>query len=72
MPMRGISVTDQRVKFIKSVREDGLSISAACRAFNISRPTGYEILRRFDKSGINGLVDHSKAPLSNPVYLTRS
>jgi transposase InsO family protein len=64
--MKGISVTDQRVKFIKSVREDGLSIAAACRAFNISRPTGYEILRRFDKSGINGLVDHSKAPLSNP------
>jgi len=70
--MRGISVTDQRVKFIKSVREDGLSISAACRAFNISRPTGYEILRRFDKSGINGLVDHSKAPLSNPRTISMS
>jgi len=66
VPMRGMSVTDQRLLFAMSVRVDGLSISTACRSFNISRPTGYEILRRFDELGAGGLVDHSKAPLSNP------
>jgi transposase InsO family protein len=63
--MKGMSVTDQRLSFIKAIKTDGLSMSAACRSFNISRPTGYEILRRFDEQGVEGLSDLSRAPKSN-------
>jgi len=66
LPMKGMSLLDQRLLFIGSIRVDGLSISAACRSFNISRPTGYELLRRFDEDGDAGLVERSRAPLTNP------
>lgn len=64
--MKGMSVLDQRVLFVRSVRVDGLSISAACRSFNISRPTGYELLKRFDEVGDAGLIERSRVPRTNP------
>jgi transposase InsO family protein len=64
--MKGCSVLDQRLMFVTSVRSDGLSIAAACLSFGISRPTGYEYLRRYDEHGAQGLIDMSRAPRSNP------
>jgi transposase InsO family protein len=64
--MKGMSVLDQRLLFVRSIRVDRLSISAACRSFSISRPTGYELLRRFDEAGDVGLIERSRAPRTNP------
>lgn len=66
MPMKGMSVVDQRISFVISIRVGGQSIASACRSFNISRPTGYDYLRRYDESGVDGLIDQSRAPLTNP------
>ena len=37
-----------------------------CAEFEISRPTGYEWLRRYRASGIAGVVEKSRRPLSSP------
>src|ERR1039457_5177231 len=66
MPMKGVSVLDQRMSFVKSIEVDGLNHSEACRLFGISRPTGYALLGRYDLYGVNGLVDRSRAPQNSP------
>jgi transposase len=60
--MKELTVPDQRLLFVQAVQRDGLSITAACRHFAISRVTGYKILRRFEEHGAAGLSDHSRAP----------
>jgi len=58
-------MSDQRLSFVRAVRYEGMSVSSACRHFKISRPTGYEILRRYDEFDLDGLIDRSRAPLGN-------
>jgi putative transposase len=55
-------VADLRLAFVRCIEDDGLSIAEACRAFEISRPTGYKILSRYDAAGVAGLLDRSRAP----------
>jgi transposase InsO family protein len=38
----------------------------ACEEFQISRPTGYEWLRRYQAGGIAGMVEKSRRPLHSP------
>ena len=54
-------VEDQRKKFCKLVLNDELNIAEACRCFNISRPTGYHWLERYQKEGDEGLKNQSTA-----------
>jgi transposase InsO family protein len=63
--MKGLSVKDQRLLFAQSVRIEGLTIASACRNFEISRPTGYGILRKYDEFGSEGLEDLSRRPHRN-------
>lgn len=58
-------MADRRLLFIRSL-DEGLSMSDACRAFGISRPTGYKILSRFEHDGVAGLFDRSRAPHNHP------
>ena len=37
-----------------------------CEEFEISRPTGYEWLRRYEKGGIAGVVEKSRRPEHSP------
>jgi len=41
-------------------------MSDLCRSFGISRNTGYELLKRFEKYGFDGVRDRSRAPRSHP------
>jgi transposase InsO family protein len=57
---------EQRLKFVIRVREEDTAIAKACREFNISRPTGYKWLRRYDEKGLDGLKDQSRVPETIP------
>jgi transposase InsO family protein len=66
MPWKETCVLDQRVKFIAEAIEQSLPFAALCRAYGISRETGYEYLRRYETEGPAGLHDHSRAPKTHP------
>ena len=59
------SVRDRRVEFVMRASR-GESISALCREYEISRPTGYLWLRRFQKDGVAGIEEQSHRPHSSP------
>lgn len=46
---------EQKVEFICEWRTQKYSISELCRAFNISRPTAYKLIHRYQSYGIEGL-----------------
>jgi putative transposase len=61
VPWKECSLIDERLKFIARLL-DGEQMSAVCRKFNISRKTGYKLLRRYRSSGLHGLTDRSLRP----------
>ncbi len=61
MPWRECNRMDERLKFIARLL-DGEKMSALCREFGISRPTGYKIFNRYKDFGVNGLEDRSRRP----------
>jgi len=52
---------DERLKFIARLL-DGEKMAVVCRAFGISRKTGYKILTRYNEIGLDGLTDRSRRP----------
>ena len=66
MPWRNETVVDQRVQFVIRARSGEETITALCREFEISRPTGYLWLQRYQQAGVMGLHDRSHAPLHFP------
>ena len=52
---------DERLKFIARLL-DGEKMAVVCRAFGISRKTGYKILTRYNAIGLDGLTDRSRRP----------
>src|SRR5277367_1826539 len=61
----GKSVRDQRVEFVIRAK-GGEGLSALCREFGISRPTGYLWLRRFRQCGVAGIEERSRRPHRSP------
>lgn len=71
MPWSVSSVVERRMEFCAEVLEHGVSVSAACRAFEISRKTGYKWLGRYLERGAGGLMDRSRRPQHSPNRLSR-
>ena len=66
MPWRTETVMDQRVEFVIRARRGKETLVALCREFEISRPTGYLWLQRYQQGGVTGLSDRSHAPWHVP------
>ena len=67
MPWRTESVMDQRVEFVLRARGGEETMAKLCREYEISRPTGYLWLRRYQSAGsVKGLAEHSRRPLRSP------
>jgi hypothetical protein len=66
--VRGLK--DAQVEFVLVAVEVDTNMSAACREFGISRKTGYQGLRRYKASGLEGLEDLSRRPRSSPLQLS--
>jgi len=52
--------------FVVEQERRELSVAALCRAYGISRKTGYKWLARYQTAGAAGLSDRSRAPRSHP------
>jgi len=57
---------EQKVEFICEWRTGKYSVTELCRAFGISRPTAYKMIRRYEKFGIEGLKERKSSPKSHP------
>lgn len=62
-----VDVKEQRVRFVVSAKRGDKGMRALCEEFSISRPTGYEWLRRYTASGIAGVVEKSRRPRKSPT-----
>jgi len=52
---------DERLRFVARL-QDGETMAALCREFDISRTTGYKIYNRYKDCGLQGLTDRSRRP----------
>jgi transposase InsO family protein len=67
MPWLETDVRDRRIEFVKAVRTPDAKMARVCRAFGISRKTGYKWLQRDDAShSVVALTDRSRRPLTSP------
>lgn len=66
MGWRGVTVMDQRVRFISEYLDGYFQLSEICRQFEISRKTGYKWIKRYETFGAEGLADRSRRPLNCP------
>jgi len=62
MPWKECTVIDERLRFVARVL-DGEPMSEVCRAFGVSRKTGYKIFNRYKDHGLEGLTDRSRRPV---------
>jgi transposase InsO family protein len=62
MPWKECSVMDERLRFIAQLL-DGEPMTELCRAFGISRKTGYKIFDRYKEHGLEALSDRSRRPV---------
>src|SRR5882724_332419 len=61
---------ESRCRFVRLVKEQGLSPEAAAVACGAHRSTGYRWLARFDEAGWEGLVDRPPVPRRQPRRLS--
>jgi transposase InsO family protein len=62
MPWKECSVMDERLRFVARLL-DGEAMTEVCRAFGISRKTGYKIFDRYKEHGLEALSDRSRRPV---------
>src|SRR5205823_9359355 len=70
MPWKECSVMDERLRFVAQLL-DGEAMSEVCRAFGISRKTGYKIFERYKVHGLEALTDRSRRPVRYANQLPR-
>jgi putative transposase len=63
-------VVDERMRFVMAALEHEEAFAAICRRFGVSRRTGYKWLARYEETGVEGLMDRSRAPHTHPQALT--
>ena len=66
MPWKETNVMSERKDFIKRVRKENANMSQLCKAYQISRKTGYKWLKRYREEGVAGLADRSRRPRHFP------
>jgi len=70
MPWKECSVMDERLRFVARLL-DGEAMSEVCRAYGISRKTGYKIFERYKEHGLEALTDRSRRPVRYANQLPR-
>jgi transposase InsO family protein len=61
-----VNVDEQRMRFVILARQREKTMQQLCQEFEITRPTGYEWLRRYERGGIAGVVEKSRRPQHSP------
>jgi putative transposase len=66
MSWKGVTVMDQRVRFIAEYLKRYYPFAELCCQFSISRKTGYKWVQRYAEHGAAGLNDRARRPLTCP------
>ena len=66
MGWKGVTIMDQRVRFIAEYLKEYFPFNELCGQFNVSRKTGYKWVERYEQGGPEGLSDKSRRPHSCP------
>jgi transposase InsO family protein len=66
VPWQEAETMSLRREFVEKAIQEGANMSALCRAYNISRPTGYTWRDRYLAEGEAGLRDRSRRPHNSP------
>ena len=72
MPWKSTSSEREQIRFIQRWQTGGESFVELCRAFGVSRKTGYKRVQRFEAWGWDGLGDLSRAPHQHPNQTGRA
>jgi len=70
MPWEARAIVTIRKEFVLRALSKELPFNELCRQYGISRKTGYKYLKRFKQTGVGGLADQSRRPLSSPLEIT--
>jgi transposase InsO family protein len=62
-----VNVDEQRMRFVVCASRREKTLRELCDEFQISRPTGYEWLRRYQADGMAGVVEKSRRPHRQPT-----
>ncbi|WP_158447961.1 integrase core domain-containing protein [Aquimarina longa] len=57
---------EQKIEFICEWRTGKYTITELCKSFEISRPTAYKLIHRFENQGFEGLKEQSRKPGTHP------
>jgi len=66
MPWKETTTMEQKIEFICEWRTGKYTVTELCKNFEISRPTAYKIINRFEKQGYQGLKEQSRTPRKHP------
>jgi transposase InsO family protein len=66
MAWKTMDVQEQRVRFVVTAARREKPLAAVCKEFEISRPTGYLWLKRYEESGIAGIAERNRRPQHSP------
>jgi len=66
MGWKGVTIMDQRVRFIAEYLKEYFPFNELCGQFNVSRKTGYKWVERYEQGGPEGLSDKSRRPHTCP------
>lgn len=66
MPWKVKTTMEQKVEFISAWRTQKHTITELCKSFEISRTTAYRLIDRFEKFGLDGLIERKKTPKNHP------
>ncbi len=69
MPFKEGCKMSPKKEFVILAGQPGSNFSELCRRFEVSRPTGYKWLKRFDRIGEAGLEDQSRRPKFSPLKI---
>ncbi len=68
MPWKRMAVHEQRMQFVVRAVSGNEPMAALCRAFGVSRPTGYLWRRRYEQAGsLAALAEQSRRPHHSPT-----
>jgi putative transposase len=66
MPWKGVTVSEQKQRFIEDFLLNYYSITELAERFSISRKTAYKWINRYKEHGQAGLEERSRRPNSCP------
>ncbi len=62
MPWKETTTMEQKIEFICEWRTGKYTITELCKSFEISRPSAYRLINRFEEQGYDGLRAQSRTP----------